>query len=147
MYKFSEILLDNLEEMEFISKTLTSAHLYYLEINDSLARVISDTGRHFLDATLDFAADLGQKIHHQIYKDCLIEQVVKNLKLAINNLEHFPTQHKVGNFDEIESQMLLLLDFIKEFVISDHQIISELSLKEKNAISNKIVAIKYRRHI
>ena len=146
MYKFSEILLDNLEEMEFINKTLVSAYLYYSDINSNLARVINDTQRCFLNVTLEFATDLGHKIHHQIYKDHLIEKAIQNLNLAINHLEYFPAEHKISNFDEIESQMLLLLDFIKEYAIKDYQMLSEFSLEEKNAISNKITSIKYRRH-
>jgi hypothetical protein len=147
MSKFSENLLNYLNEMEFLTKTLQTAQIYYFDINQNLAEIISQTKLCVLNATLDLAMDLESKINQRSQKENTIKDVIKNLDVAANNLHYFPVEHKVTKFDEVEIEILMILDFIKEYAINSEQIISNLSLQDKKLLNNKFLTIKSRRII
>ncbi len=142
MHKFREALLNNLNEMEFLTKTLASTQLYYSDINQNLAEIIGKTQFCLLNATLDLAMDLEYKINHRTDKDHFIKRVVENLDIASKNLHYFPAEHKIAKFDEIEIEILMILDFVKEYAINSHQIITDLSSEDKKVLSNKFLIIK-----
>ncbi len=147
MYKFSEILLDVLEEMEFLTKTLNSAQLYYADNSAVLAAIMKETKLYLLNATLDLAIDLDRKINHQIDKSDFVQKIAKNLNAAARNLQYFPKEHKIASFANIELELSGLIDFIQEYSLSAHHIIKDFSLEEKKLLVNKTLAIKSRRTI
>lgn len=145
--KLSEKLINNLNEMEFLTKSIAAAHLYYLNINENLAQIISQTQLCLLNATLDLAIDLEHKMHHQIDKNYFIQKAIQNLDIAAKNLHYFPAEHKISNFDEAEIEIEMISDFIKEYAVTGYQKVAEFSLAEKKELSNKIFIIKSRRII
>jgi hypothetical protein len=147
MSKLSDALINNLNEMEFLTKTLASTHLYYLDHNQNLANIISETQFYLLNATLDLAIDLEHKINHQIDKTHLVHKVVEGLNNAYKNLHYFPIEHKVANFDEIEIEIEMIIDFVKEYAVSGYQRVAEFNSEEKKVLSSKIFIIKSRRTI
>ncbi|MES2678052.1 MAG: hypothetical protein V4612_07075 [Pseudomonadota bacterium] len=147
MYKLSEILLDVLEEMEFLTRTLNSAQLYYADISEALSAIIKETKMCVLNATLDLAIDLNHKINHQIDKSDFTEKIAKNLNEAAQNLQHFPKKNKIASFANVELELAGLIDFIQEYSLSSHHLIKELSAEEKKLLINKTLAIKSRRTI
>jgi hypothetical protein len=147
MNKFSETLLNNLNEMEFLTKTLASVQLHYFNINQNLADIIDKTRFCLLNATLDLAIDLEHKIHSRVNKDCFIKQAVENLNTVYKNLHYFPSAHKIAQFEEIEIEILMISDFVKQYAINSDYIIAGLSLEDRKVLSSKFLAIKSRRTI
>jgi hypothetical protein len=145
MYKFSEILLDVFEEMELLFRTISSAYIYYSDISGALAEPIKETKLHLLNATLDLATDLERKIHNRCDKNNFTSQIIKNLSEASQCLKHFPEEHKVANFQDMEMQVDELLEFVKEYSLNSEALISGLDGKEKNLLINKSLNIKSRR--
>ena len=147
MNKLSDALINNLNEMEFLTKTLDSMRIYYLDRNQNLANIISETQFCLLNATLDLAIDLEHKINHQIDKNHFVHNVVEALSKACKNLKYFPIEHKVANFDEIEVEIEMIIDFVKEYAVTGHQMVAEFGAEEKKSLNNKILIIKSRRII
>jgi hypothetical protein len=147
MSRFSEILLSNLEEMEFLTRTLSTTRLYYFNINEALAQTVAEAEFAMLNATLDLAIDLQYKLNHHIDKQDFIRQIVKNLQLAMSVIEHFPSQHKITSFNEIELEISIILDFAKDYSNNGYRMVGELSLEEKKLLNNKILIVKSRRAI
>ncbi len=133
--------------MEFLTQSLASAHLYYANINENLAKIIGETKLCLLSATLDLAIDLEHKMHHQIDKNHLIKKVIQNLDIASKNLRYFPAENKISNFDEVEIEILMICDFAKEYAVHGYEIVAGFSLVEKKMLSDKILIIKSRRII
>lgn len=147
MYKFSEILLDVLEAMEFLTRTLNSAELYYMDTSEVLGRTMKETKFCMLNATLDLAIDLEHKINHQINKGDFVEQITKNLSIAAKNLQYFPKEYKISSFAHIESELDGLVDFVKEYSLNAYNFIKDFASEEKKLLINKTLNIKARRAI
>ena len=147
MYKFSEILLDVLEEMEFLTRTLHSAQLYYSDVSEALSMTMRETKIRLLNATLDFAIDLEHKINHQIGKNHLLEQVSTSLDAAAKNLKYFPEEHKIPSFGDIESEIVGIIGFLREYSSNAYDLVKEFSLEERKLLINKTLNIKSRRTI
>ena len=145
MGKASEVFLNILDEMEFLTKTLATLQIYYLNLNQNLAKIIKETKFFLLNATLDFAIDLDNKMNHYVDKDLLTNRVIKNLENAYENLNSFPNEKKSLGFEAVELEIVMLLNFIKEY--SAHRIVVEFDLEEKQLLTNKILIIKSRRTI
>ena len=91
-----------------------------------MAKIIKETRFCLLNAALDFAVDLDHKMNHFIDKEQLIKQVIKNLEDAYKNIHHFPIENKLASFDDLESELLMLLDFIREYSASDQLVFADL---------------------
>ena len=147
MHKFSEILLDVLEEMEFLTRTLNSAELYYADTSEVLSQTMKETKFCMLNATLDLAIDLEHKINHQINKDNFVQQIIRNLNIAAENLQHFPQEHKIASFADIEFELAGLIDFAGEYSLSAYNFIKDFTSEEEKILINKTLNIKSRRTI
>jgi hypothetical protein len=147
MNKFSEKLLNNLNEMEFLTKTLAAAQIYYSNISQNLVEIICQTKACLINATLDLAMDLEYKINQRTDNSNFVKLAVENLNKASKNLHYFPVENKITQFDEIEMEILMISDFIKEYAVNSEQIVTNLSPQDKKILSNKFLTIKSRRII
>jgi len=147
MSKFSETLLNNLSEMEFLTKTLAAAQLYYSGISQNLTEIICHTKLCLINATIDLAMDLEYKINQRTNNSNFAKLAVENLNKASKNLHYFPVENKITKFDEIEMEILMITDFIKQYAVNSEQIVANLSPQDKKILSNKFLTIKSRRII
>ena len=97
MSKFSEHLLSNLNEMEFLVKSLTISEIHYSTTNPNLAKIIHQTKLCLINATLDLAFDIEYKINQRNNDNKLIKLVVENLNVASKNLHIFQLNIKLPN--------------------------------------------------
>ncbi len=147
MNKFSEKLLNNLNEMEFLTKTLAAAQIYYSNISQNLVEIVCQTKLCLINATLDLAMDLEYKIYQRTDNSNFVKLAVENLNKASKNLHYFPVEDRITQFDEIEMEILMISDFIKEYAVNSEQIVANLSPQDKKILSNKFLTIKSRRII
>ena len=133
--------------MEFLTRTLNSAEIYYVNISEVLGKIIRETKVCLTNATLDLSIDLERKINHRINSDNFVEQIIKNLNIAAKNIQYFPKEHKISSFTNIESEIIGLFDFIHEYSSNAIHFINGFDLAEKKLLINKVLNIKSRRKI
>lgn len=147
MNKFSDILLDNLEEMEFLTKILESAYLCYSHTDKFLGEIVHQAQFHLLNATLDFAIDLDHKINKKINKDDFVKKIIENLQKSQQILETFPAEKRINNFDEITTEIGELVNFSKDYAFEARSLVANFTSEETRELNNKILIIKSRRRI
>ena len=143
-YKLSEILIDNLSEMELLEKTLKTVHLqYYLgDDDDVLSENIKKAQFYLYCAVSDLATDLDYKINRHIEKPDFIRNSIKNLQLTKEKLALVKPKEEVVDFRGIEQEVIHLEDFVKQYALQSHDFLGALDNDEIKKLNHKILSIR-----
>ncbi|MCE3255895.1 MAG: hypothetical protein K0R25_1389 [Rickettsiaceae bacterium] len=148
MQKFSEVLINILDEMEFLVRVLSSAQIYYSSIDDSSEAMIKNAKLHITNAVIDLATDLEHKINRRSDRNNdFTKQIEKNLEDASRILKDLPGEHKIKSFSDIELSIADYIGFIKDYSVYAGDMVEDFNMEEKRTLNSKIINIKARRTV